>query len=134
MKLDEAILHAREVAQRNRKAMNFESTDSIDDDIKINCTHCAEQHEQLAVWLEDLKRRREYDDELMGSGTLNNAYKSGYNRAIDDFVYKLKNSLTNNYRHFLKMDSDGFAWLTIDAVETHIGNVAEKLKTGNTHD
>lgn len=37
MTLDEAITHAKEVAEKNIRAMNFESIDSIDDDIKINC-------------------------------------------------------------------------------------------------
>lgn len=58
MTLDEAITHARDVAERNRRAMNFESSDSIDDDIKVNCIRCAEQHEQLAEWLEELKQYR----------------------------------------------------------------------------
>lgn len=132
MTLDEVIAHAREIAKNKRREVtyNFPTLGEYFDE----CIKCAKEHEQLATWLEDLKRRREYDDELMGSGALNNAYKSGYNKAIDDFVCKLKNSLTNNYRHFLKMDSDGFAWLSIDAVETHIDKIAEQLKAGDTHD
>ena len=50
----------------------------------------AEEHEQLAEWLEELKRRREYDGEIIGSGTLNNAYNQGYNKALDDIVTKVK--------------------------------------------
>lgn len=41
-------------------------------------------------------------------------------KMLDEYVESLKDSLLNNYRHFLKMDSDGFEWLTTDAVETHI--------------
>ena len=89
MTLDEAILHAREVAERNRK--QYKNCPSDRTDIRHQtCQECAEEHEQLAEWLEDLKRRREYDDEIMGSGVLKNAYKSGYNKAIDDFVTKYK--------------------------------------------
>ena len=89
MTLDEAILHAREVAERNRK--QYKNCPSDRTDIRHQtCQECAEEHEQLAEWLEDLKRRREYDDEIMGSGALKNAYKSGYNKAIDDFVTKYK--------------------------------------------
>lgn len=125
MTLDEAIAHAREVAERNRK--QYKNCPSDRTDIRYQtCEECAEEHEQLASWLEDLKRRREYDGELMGSGALKNAYKSGYNKAIDDFADELKHSLLNNYRHFLRMDSDGFEWLTTDAVETHIDETLKK--------
>ena len=86
MTLDEAIAHAREVAEEQRKACDLAWVWDNPDNIK----KCAEEHDQLVTWLEDLKRRREYDDELMGSGALKNAYKSGYNKAIDDFVIKYK--------------------------------------------
>lgn len=59
MTFDGAIVHAREVAERNRRVINFESLDNIDDDIKINCPNCAEEHEQLADWMEELKTYRE---------------------------------------------------------------------------
>ena len=54
--------------------------------------------------------------------------KDGYNMAIDEFAEKLKESLLNNYRHFITTDTDGFEWLTTDAVTTHIEKVAEQLK------
>ena len=53
--LEEAIAHAKEVAEKNYRGVDFESLDSIDDDIKANCIKCAEEHEQLAEWLEELK-------------------------------------------------------------------------------
>ena len=53
--LEEAIVHAKEVAEKNYRGADFESLDSIDDDIKANCIKCAEEHEQLAEWLEELK-------------------------------------------------------------------------------
>ena len=53
--LEEAIVHAKEVAEKNYRGADFESIDSIDDDIKTNCIKCAEEHEQLAEWLEELK-------------------------------------------------------------------------------
>ena len=86
MTLDEAIAHAREVAEEQRKSCDLAWVWDNPDNIK----KCAEEHDQLAEWLEDLKRRREYDNELMGSGVLKNAYKSGYNKAIDNFVTKYK--------------------------------------------
>ncbi len=51
-----------------------------------SCDKCVQESGQIAEWLEELKRRREYDGEIIGSGSLNNAYNQGYNKAIDDFV------------------------------------------------
>ena len=45
MTIDEAIVHAREVASRK-----------FDD--RVQCIRCAEEHEQLAEWLEELKAYR----------------------------------------------------------------------------
>lgn len=45
MTIDEAIVHAREVASR-----------MFDD--RVHCIKCAEEHEQLAKWLEELKQYR----------------------------------------------------------------------------
>lgn len=53
--LEEAIAHAKEIAEKNYRGAKFESIDSIDDDIKVNCVKCAEEHMQLAEWLEELK-------------------------------------------------------------------------------
>lgn len=53
--LEEAIVHAKEVAEKNYRGADFEPIDYIDDDIKVNCVKCAEEHEQLAEWLEELK-------------------------------------------------------------------------------
>ena len=53
--LEEAIVHAKEVAEKNYRGADFESIDYIDDDIKTNCIKCAEEHMQLAEWLEELK-------------------------------------------------------------------------------
>lgn len=45
MTIDEAIIHAREVASRK-----------FND--RVHCIKCAEEHEQLAEWLEELKQYR----------------------------------------------------------------------------
>ena len=60
--LEEAIVHAKEVAEKNYRGADFESIDSIDDDIKTNCIKCAKEHEQLAEWLEELKTYKEAEE------------------------------------------------------------------------
>ena len=72
MTIDEAIVHAREVASRK-----------FDD--RVHCIRCAEEHEQLAEWLEELKVLRHGANELRSAG-YEHGYSVGYNKAIDDFV------------------------------------------------
>ena len=57
--LEEAIAHAKEITEKNYRGAEFESIDSIDDDIKTNCIKCAKEHEQLAEWLKELKSYKE---------------------------------------------------------------------------
>lgn len=61
--LEEAIVHTKEVAEKNYRGADFESLDSIDDDIKANCIKCAKEHEQLAKWLEELKSYKDLEEQ-----------------------------------------------------------------------
>lgn len=61
--LEDAISHAKEVVEKNYRGADFESIDSVDDDIKANCIKCAEEHEQLAEWLEELKSYKDLDEQ-----------------------------------------------------------------------
>ena len=93
MTIDEAISRIREVAEKHRNNIvpkeRYHNMPWIDKNNEVSMKS-AEEHEQLAEWLEELKRRREYDGEIIGSGTLNNAYNQGYNKALDDIVTKVK--------------------------------------------
>ena len=62
--LDEAIKHAKEVADMNyNDAGKFDSNDSVENYMKANCMKCAEQHEKLAEWLEELKSYKEAEEQ-----------------------------------------------------------------------
>lgn len=61
--LDEAIKHAKEVAERNYRDTEYESIDSIDDDIKTIYRERAKEHEQLANWLEELKSYKDSEEQ-----------------------------------------------------------------------
>ena len=54
MTIDEAIARTREVAEKVRKSINSASTIQGEK----TCIKCAEEHEQLAEWLEELKAYR----------------------------------------------------------------------------
>lgn len=57
MTIDEAIAHAREVAKKKyNEGMLCHA--NPDDGILDKCINCAREHEQLAEWLEELKRYR----------------------------------------------------------------------------
>ena len=87
MTIDEAIAHEREVAKRNRILLDSDelvqkSYDAYFD--KLKCEKCAEEHEQLAEWLEELKAYRAFDK---------TNFSDGYNKAIDDFVNACKEDI-----------------------------------------
>ena len=70
MTLDEAIKHAEEKAEELEstcalwKRLADEEGLSMPSDYEP-CEECAEEHEQLAEWLKELKRYKEADNELL---------------------------------------------------------------------
>ena len=74
--LSEAIEHAREVAEEQKRRSGACTTNDNECDKFSKCLECAEEHEQLAEWLEELKELREM--------VKYNAFTDGYNKAISD--------------------------------------------------
>ena len=58
--LDEAIKHAKEVAKTNRAEATYNFPDLKE--YYDNCSECANQHNQLAEWLEELKSYKEAEE------------------------------------------------------------------------
>ena len=87
LSIDETIAHAREVAKRNREQWKNCPADRRDIEHQT-CEQCAEEHEQLAEWLEELKALKNglniKCDNL--NEALEKGKKIGYNNGIDDFV------------------------------------------------
>lgn len=119
MTIDEAIVHAREVAKEKRKEMQcktcklFVRSDlhplqgycrknefhSIEIDswrkvcseyVPKEMCKCAEEHEQLAEWLEELKSFRA---SVFSGDMTQKMLKEEYNNAIDDFVNACKEDI-----------------------------------------
>lgn len=62
--IEEAIKHAQEVADMNyNEAEKFDPNDSVENYMKANCMKCAEEHEQLAEWLEELKSYKDLEEQ-----------------------------------------------------------------------
>ena len=144
MTLDEAIAHAREVAERKRRAINFESEDNIDDDIKMNCLKCAEEHEQLAEWLEELNELRNMTAGHLYAVAFNRGYlkveKEVREKAIEDFERKLTThfadwELSNTPCN--DDETDRTKEIICETIENAIGTVeeiAEQLKAGEQNE
>ena len=87
LSIDEAIAHAREVANTQRGKSGICLQNGLECEHFSDCLKCAEEHEQLAEWLEELKAYREI-------GTVEECKNSvldipkAYNKAIDDFVHE----------------------------------------------
>lgn len=64
MTLDEAIKHCKEKAEELRKDADYlDAPYGMDTSARTDCLECANEHEQLAEWLEELKEWRKLKDE-----------------------------------------------------------------------
>ena len=91
MTIDEAIAHAIEVAEKQRKdndnckyKSQYGCKDCADYYSKP-CIECAKEHEQLAEWLEELKAYQQQHLELCEKYGVN-TIEDLYDKALDDFV------------------------------------------------
>ena len=117
MTIDEEISHVKEVAaiQRSNEKLN-RTLGSASPYINETCLECAEELEQLAEWLEELKAYKENQHR-----SLRHMYEKGYNKALDDFV-KFANTMPTVEAE----DGDGRPmWLE---------EMAEQLKAGGNID
>ena len=91
--IDETIAHAREVSEEQRKDnknCKYKSEygcKGCADYYSKPCIECAEEHEQLAEWLEELKS---YRASVFSGDMTQKMLKEEYNKAIDDFKKEIK--------------------------------------------
>lgn len=77
--LDEAIARERQLAKEQRSHIG-----TWDDEYSKKCEVYAEEHEQRAQWLEELKSNRIALEKANGYLEVN--HRLGYNKAIDDLL------------------------------------------------
>lgn len=75
MTIDEAITHARKIADENSDCWKNCLNNSI------RCNQCEQEHEQLVAWLEELKAYRTLDK---------TNFSDGFNKAIDEILSIVK--------------------------------------------
>ena len=125
MTLDEAIAEARDNAKTQRDIAEECFEEHIfDEKERIEHLIYANEFEQLAEWLEELKAYKS-DDFTKNLQTL--VYKQGYNKAIDDFTGEIKDwqiDIQDN-----EYDAEKF-----DFVFERIYEIAEQLKAGENRE
>ena len=131
MTLDEAILHAREVAVRNRK--QYKNCPSDRTDIRYQtCEECAEEHEQLAEWLEELKS---YRASVFSGDMTQIMLKEEYCKAVDDFAEKLNAKCDGMIKEKWNSNVAPISWAEAYAdFKDDIEDIAEQLKVGGEND
>ena len=112
MTLDEAIKHAREVAERIQKDANKQK--GLNHGYYVWQSVNADKYRQIAEWLEELKNRRETNFNYVQ--LMDCRYRDGYRKAIDDLTEKIVGYGTYDYYGNV-----------IDVLE-----IAEKLKEHKT--
>ena len=88
--IDEAIEHAREVVKRNLEKCINGNCDS-------SCLKCAEEHQQLAEWLEDYKK-------------IKNDYIKGYNQGSSDRAEEITKARECGYKDAIKEFAEKIKW------------------------
>ena len=128
MTLDEAIQRENKISEENQKIVD---TQIVFDDVSIselycddtevieehlsNYKKCAEYHEQIAEWLEELKS---YRASVFSGDMTQKMLKEEYCKAVDDFAESVKNLIA---------DSSVIRFKDID-------EIAEQLKAGGENE
>ena len=90
--IDEAIAHAREVANEQKRRSGICVQNDSECDKFSDCIKCSEEHKQLAEWLEELKFLRQWKSDVMDSfckydvNSFEELVANTRNKTIDDFV------------------------------------------------
>lgn len=133
MTIDEAVAHTKEIAERNRKQYKNCPTDRRDIEHQT-CEECAEEHEQLAKWLEDYKRLRSISErpyENCHNITCRRKCENeGYIKAINEFANELKSVLPMMvYKDCSEIDYE--VDYALYNLRFKIDKIAEQLKENN---
>lgn len=93
MTIDDAIIHAKEVAERNKQQASEMTKNpfcAVDIEKIDNCVACAEEHEKLAEWLDELKFLQEQASAVYTEITGNLLSKPTYTADTIISVYRAR--------------------------------------------
>ena len=111
MSIDEAIAHEKELA----KEIYIEAMlcyANPDDGKLDDCIERGKYHEQIAVWLEELKFIRQWKSDIMDSfckydvSSFEELVTNARNKAIDDYMKSIRHIVFNYYTNeaYIKYD------------------------------
>ena len=109
MTIDEAI------EKHKKLKINSERTND-----KRGAFYSEEEHEQLAEWLEELKKYKEKPEGYLWD----EAVQQGYNKAIDDFVKEI-------CKMIVQSENNGNYRFYAVEIKQAIADLAEQLKAGD---
>ena len=124
MTIDEAIAFERQQAKDKR---NEHYTFGIQ-----KSKEAAEEHEQLAEWLEELKS---YRASVFSGDMTRKMLKEEYNKAIDDFAKKLNAKCDGMIKDKWNSNVSPISWAEAYAdFKDDIDEIAEQLKVGGKNE
>ena len=133
MTLDDAIEHAIEVAKEQKLRSGICTTNDNECDKFSSCIKCAEEHEQLAEWLEELKFIRQWKSDVMDDfcrydvSSFEELVTNVRNKAIDDFVKEI-------CKMYVQSERNGNYRFYSAEIKQAIADLAEQLKAGVIND
>ena len=133
MTLDEAIEHVIEVAKEQKLRSGICTTNDNECDKFSSCIKCAEEHERLAEWLEELKFIRQWKSDIMDDfcrydvSSFEELVTNVRNKAIDDFVKEI-------CKMYVQSERNGNYRFYSAEIKQAIADLAEQLKAGVSND
>ena len=109
MTIDEAIELERQVAKEQRDHIG-----TFDDEYSKKCEVWAEEHEQIANWLEELKTLKDNSIskeafEKMKTRAYKKGHRQAYNKAIDDVLKLPKYTFYDTSNDFMNIRIDAIS-------------------------
>ena len=131
MTIDEAIARERQLAKEQRSHIGtwYSKIMGYDDEYIKKCEVCAEEHEQLAEWLEELKFLKQWKSDIMDSfckydvNSFEELVANTRNKAIDDFVKEI-------CKMIVQSENNGNYRFYAVEIKQAIADLAEQLKVG----
>ena len=124
MTIDETIAHAREKAEEIREnIIDGDNLEPYESYCNAMVAKSAEEQEQLAEWLEELKKYKEYEFSVLkedGQLLYKQGILDGYDKAVDDFVNackEIKEMDLSIPQHFTKEQS---VWIKAYCIKRNI--------------
>ena len=127
MTIEETIARERQQAKEQRSHIG-----TWDEEYSKKCEVYAEEHEQIAEWLEELKS---YRASVFSGDMTQIMLKEEYCKAVDDYAEKLNEKCDGMIKDKWNSNVTPISWAEAYAdFKDDIEDIAEQLKAGITND